>query len=71
MYCDNVLKEDNTPLPCPSFNNRDGIQKLVASMPGDQALGVRELHTLEDLIWNDIHQRPIKHWSRNIINSIR
>jgi len=38
-YYDIVLKEENTALRFPSFKNRDGVQKLVASMPVDQALG--------------------------------
>jgi len=30
-----------------------------------------ELHTLENLRWNDNHQRPIKFWGRDIIESMR
>jgi hypothetical protein len=36
---DNVLKKENTTLRCPSFKNGDGVQKLVASMPDDPAVG--------------------------------
>jgi len=70
-YYDNVLKEENTALRFPRFKNGDGVQKVVASMPDDQALGEWELHTLEDMRWNDNHQRPIKYWSRDIIKSMR
>jgi hypothetical protein len=62
-YYDNMLKEENTTLRFPSFKNRDGLQKLVATMADDQALGEWELHTLEDMRWNDNHQRPIKYRS--------
>jgi hypothetical protein len=48
-YYDNVLKEVNTDLRFPNFQNCDGIQKLVASISDDQALRDWELHTLEDI----------------------
>ena len=44
-----MLKEENTALLFPSFKHRDGFQKLVASIPDDQAVGEKELHTLEDM----------------------
>jgi len=68
---DNVLQEENTPLRFPSFKNGNGVQKLVASMPDDQALGEWELHTLMNMRCNDNHQCPIKYWSRDIIKSMR
>ena len=54
-YYDNVLTEDNSALGFPCFKNGDGVQKLVASMPDYQALGEWELHTLEDMRWNNNH----------------
>jgi hypothetical protein len=35
----NVLKEENTDLRFPSFKTGNSVQKLVASMPEDEALG--------------------------------
>ena len=71
MYNDNLLKEENTPLRFPSFKNEGGVQNLVTSMPDYQALGEWELHTLEDMRWNDNHQWPIEYWSRDMIKSMR
>ena len=68
---DNVLKEENTALHFPSFIYGDRVQKLMASMPDKQALIERELHTLEDMRWIDNHQRLIKYWSRDFIETMR
>jgi len=70
-YYDNLLKEEDSALRFPSSKNGNGVQMLVSSMPGDQALGEWELHTLEDMRWNDNHQQPIKYWSQDIIKSKR
>jgi hypothetical protein len=70
-FYDNVLKEENTTLPFPCFKKGDSVQKLVASMPDDQVLGEWESHTLEDMKWNDDHQRPMKCRTRDIIRSMR
>jgi hypothetical protein len=71
IYYDNVLKEENTALHFARLNNGDGVQKVVATKPDDQALGEWKLHTLEDINWHDNHQHPIIYWSRHIIKSIR
>jgi hypothetical protein len=70
-YYDIVLKKEVTALRFPSIKNGDGVQKLMASIPDDQALGEWELHTLEDMSWNDNHQLTIKYWSRDIITTMR
>jgi hypothetical protein len=70
-YNDKVLKEENTTLSFPSSKNGDAVQKLVASMPDDQALGEWERHTLENMRWNDNHHCPSQYWSRDIIKSMR
>jgi len=49
MYYDKGLKKENTTFGFPSFKTGDGVQKRVACMTDDQALGVWELHTLEDM----------------------
>jgi hypothetical protein len=58
---DKVLKEESIALRCPSFKIGDVVQKLMASIPDDQAVGEWELHTIKDMRWNDNHQRPSKH----------
>ena len=62
-YYDKVLKEEDTALHFQRFHIVDGIQKLVDSMTEYQALWKWELHTLEDMRWNDNRQRPAKCWS--------
>jgi hypothetical protein len=62
IYYDTVLKEEDTTLRFPGFKNGDGVQKLVASIPDDQAVEEWDLHTLEDIRWKDNPQRPIKSW---------
>ena len=69
-YYDNMLREESTALRFPSFKTGDRIQNFVATMTDDQALGEWELHTVQDVRWNDNHQRPIKYWSRDIFKSM-
>jgi len=71
MYYDHVLKEDNTALRFPGFKNKDGVQKLVASMPHDQAVAEWELHPVEDMRWNANHQPSFKFSSCDMISTIR
>jgi hypothetical protein len=69
-YYDNMLKRENTTLHFPSFKNRDAVEKLMAGMLDDEALREWELHTLEDMGWNDNNQRPINYCSHDIVHSI-
>jgi hypothetical protein len=66
-----VLKEENTALHYPSFPNRGDVHKVRASMPDDYAHGEWELHTLQDMRWDDNYQGPIKYWSQDMIKSMR
>jgi len=68
---DTRLKEENTGLRFRSFRNGDSVQMLAVIMPDDHALGEWELHTPDDMRWNDNHQQPIKYWSRDIIKCMR
>jgi len=70
-YHDNVLNEENTTVRFLGLKHGDGVKNLVSSMPDDLARGEWEHHTLEDMGWNDNHQRLVKYWSREIIKSMR
>jgi hypothetical protein len=70
-YYDNMQNEKNTALRFASFKNGDRVQKLVAHMPDALALMEWELHTLENMRWNDNHQCPIIYWSRDMIKTMR
>jgi len=48
-YYDNMLKKYIPALHFLSFKNGDCIQKLMARIPNDQALGEWELYTLQDM----------------------
>ena len=70
-FNDTVQREEYTTLCVICFNNRDGMQKLMACMPDDEALGKFKLHVLKDMRWNVNYQCLIKYWSGNIIRSMR
>jgi hypothetical protein len=55
-YYDNMLKAEYTALRFPTFKNGDAVQYLVASMPDNQGHMEWELHTHQDMRWNDNHQ---------------
>lgn len=63
MFYNNVLKEDNPALHFPSVQNKDGVQKKVASMPDDLTRAEWALSTLDDIKSNDYHLCTIKYWS--------
>jgi hypothetical protein len=56
-----MQKEENNALHFQSLENGDGVWTLVARMPDYLALVEWELHTLQDMKWNDNHQHPIKY----------
>jgi hypothetical protein len=66
MYYGNILREKITALRGRTFQNGDTVQMLTPTKPDDQNLGEWELHTVEDMKWNDNHQHPIKYWSQDI-----
>jgi hypothetical protein len=70
-YYDNMPKEDNTTVRFPFFTQGDGIQKLVTNMPDGQDIGEWELHTPEDMRWNENYQHSIKYCIQDIMKSIR
>jgi hypothetical protein len=70
-YYGNVLKEENTTLCFQTFKNGDRVPKLMATMPADHALGEWQLHTREDMRWNDNYKCPVNYWSRDIIKTMR
>jgi len=70
MAYDNVQKEEITALCCPSFNNGDAVQGILARMPHHQALGEWELHTLDDMKWTHNHQHLITYRCQDIIKSL-
>jgi hypothetical protein len=71
MFYDNMLKEESNALRLPNFKNEDRIQNLMSNMADIQAHREWELHTVEDMRWNNNHQRAIKYWSRDIIKRMR
>jgi hypothetical protein len=48
-YYDNLRKEDNTAQRFPSYNERDAVRELMASMPDNLPVGKWELHTPVDM----------------------
>ena len=68
---DNVLKEENNALYFSMLKNGDRVQKFVASMPEDHGLKQWELHTLEEIRWNDNQHSPIKYLSLDITKRMR
>jgi len=70
-YYDNVLKKEKTTLHLRSFKNGEHIHKLVCGISDHEPFGEWELHTLEDMRWNDNHQCSINCWSQDMIKSMR
>jgi hypothetical protein len=70
-YYDNLMKAENTRLHFSSFKNGHCVRKLVATLQANQALREWDLHTLEELRWNDKHQCLVKSWSQDIMKRMR
>jgi hypothetical protein len=59
-YYENVLKGGNTDLHSATFQSRDGVQKVVASIPDEQSLTESKQHTVQDMRWNGNLQRRVR-----------
>jgi hypothetical protein len=66
MDYDNVPKKESTVLDFQRFSSRNGIQKLLACIPDDQALSEWKRYTLNGIWQHDCSKHPIKYCSQDI-----